>query len=125
VSSAGTWKSEPGEVTKAVSFALKDGYRHIDAALYAGLLLASSFGRSLLTYTRIYGNEHEVGQGIRDSGVPREEIFITSKLWNTDHPNAKEGLQKTLDALGTDYLDLYVSVSTNKFLGRRLTPILS
>ncbi|KAM0723316.1 hypothetical protein Q7P37_001517 [Cladosporium fusiforme] len=85
----GTWKSEPGEVTKAVSFALKDGYRHIDAAL-------------------IYGNEHEVGQGIKDSGVPREQIFITSKLWNTHQANAKEGLQKTLDALGTDYLDLYL-----------------
>ncbi|OJJ02457.1 hypothetical protein ASPVEDRAFT_132190 [Aspergillus versicolor CBS 583.65] len=85
----GTWKSEPGEVTKAVAFALKNGYRHIDAAL-------------------IYGNENEVGQGIRDSGVPREEIFITSKLWNTHQPNVKEGLQKTLDALGTDYLDLYL-----------------
>jgi glycerol 2-dehydrogenase (NADP+) len=54
------------------------------------------------------GNENEVGQGIRDSGVPRDEIFITSKLWNTHHPNVKEGLQKTLDALGVDYLDLYV-----------------
>ncbi|WWC98840.1 hypothetical protein V866_005733 [Kwoniella sp. B9012] len=85
----GTWKSEPGEVTKAVSYALKDGYRHIDAAL-------------------IYGNENEVGQGIKDSGVPREEIFITSKLWNTHQPNVAEGLQKTLDALGTDYLDLYL-----------------
>ncbi|KAF4944780.1 hypothetical protein FSARC_14578 [Fusarium sarcochroum] len=85
----GTWKSEPGEVRKAVAYALKDGYRHIDAAL-------------------IYGNENEVGQGIKDSGVPREDIFITSKLWNTHHPNAKEGLQKTLDALGTDYLDLYL-----------------
>ncbi|WWC60718.1 uncharacterized protein I303_103294 [Kwoniella dejecticola CBS 10117] len=85
----GTWKSEPGEVTKAVAYALKDGYRHIDAAL-------------------IYGNENEVGQGIKDSGVPREEIFITSKLWNTHHPNVAEGLQKTLDALGTDYLDLYL-----------------
>ena len=61
-------------------------------------------------YHRIYGNEHEVGQGIKDSGVPREDIFITSKLWNTHHANAKEGLQKTLDALGTDYLDLYVSM---------------
>lgn len=40
--------------------------------------------------------------------MPREEIFITSKLWNTHHPNVKEGLQKTLDALGVDYLDLYV-----------------
>lgn len=86
----GTWKSEPGQVRSAVAFALKDGYRHIDAAL-------------------IYGNENEVGQGIKDSGVPREEIFITSKLWNTHQDNAKAGLQKTLDALGTDYLDLYVS----------------
>ncbi|TDZ31473.1 D-galacturonate reductase [Colletotrichum spinosum] len=85
----GTWKSEPGEVRKAVAYALRDGYRHIDAAL-------------------IYGNEHDVGQGIKDSGIPREDIFITSKLWNTHHPNAKEGLQKTLDALGTDYLDLYL-----------------
>lgn len=57
----------------------------------------------------VSGNENEVGQGIRDSGVPREDIFITSKLWNTHQPNVKEGLQKTLDALGTDYLDLYVS----------------
>lgn len=56
------------------------------------------------------GNEHEVGQGIKDSGVPREEIFITSKLWNTHQPNVAEGLQKTLDALGTDYLDLYVNI---------------
>ncbi|KAH8782974.1 protein GCY [Diaporthe sp. PMI_573] len=85
----GTWQSKPGEVRKAVAFALKDGYRHIDAAL-------------------IYGNENEVGLGIKDSGVPREEIFLTSKLWNTHHPNVKEGLQKTLDALGVDYLDLYL-----------------
>ncbi|KAL4947606.1 NADP-dependent oxidoreductase domain-containing protein [Aspergillus filifer] len=85
----GTWKSEPGEVAKAVAFALKNGYRHIDAAL-------------------IYGNENEVGQGIRDSGVPRKDIFITSKLWNTHQPNVKEGLQRTLIALGTDYLDLYL-----------------
>lgn len=42
--------------------------------------------------------------------MPREEIFITSKLWNTHHPNVKEGLQKTLEALGTDYLDLYVGL---------------
>ncbi|KAJ5085067.1 aldo-keto reductase [Penicillium argentinense] len=85
----GTWRSEPGQVRRAVSFALKNGYSHIDAAL-------------------IYGNEHEVGQGIKDSGVSRENIFITSKLWNTHQPNVAEGLQKTLDALGTDYLDLYL-----------------
>ncbi|EEU39691.1 uncharacterized protein NECHADRAFT_43087 [Fusarium vanettenii 77-13-4] len=70
----GTWQSKPGEVRKAVAYALKDGYRHIDAAL----------------------------------GVPREEIFLTSKLWNTHQPNVAEGLQKSLDALGVDYLDLYL-----------------
>nr|BDD69310.1 D-galacturonate reductase [Verruciconidia persicina] len=85
----GTWRSEPGQVRGAVAFALKQGYRHIDAAL-------------------IYGNEHEVGQGIKDSGVPRKEIFLTSKLWNTHQTNVAEGLQKSLDALGTDYLDLYL-----------------
>lgn len=62
-----------------------------------------------LDLMHLIGNEHEVGQGIKDSGVPRESIFITSKLWNTHQPNVAEGLQKTLDALGTDYLDLYVS----------------
>ena len=56
------------------------------------------------------GNENEVGLGIKDSEVPREEIFLTSKLWNTHHPNVSEGLQKTLDALDVEYLDLYVSV---------------
>ncbi|KAI1072950.1 hypothetical protein LB507_008991 [Fusarium sp. FIESC RH6] len=85
----GTWQSKPGEVRKAVAYALKDGYRHIDAAL-------------------IYGNENEVGLGIKDSGVPREEIFLTSKLWNTHHPNVAEGLKKTLDALDVEYLDLYL-----------------
>lgn len=55
------------------------------------------------------GNEHEVGQGIKDSGIPREQIFITSKLWNTHQDDAKAGLERTLKALGTDYLDLYVS----------------
>jgi hypothetical protein len=77
--------------------------------------------RPLLTQRRIYGNEHEVGHGIRDSGVPRGEIFITSKLWNTHHPNAKEGLQKTLDALGTDYLDLYVRMAGTHLIHHRLT----
>ncbi|KAL6922390.1 hypothetical protein FSST1_006416 [Fusarium sambucinum] len=85
----GTWQSKPGEVRKAVAYALKDGYRHIDAAL-------------------IYGNENEVGLGIKDSGVPREDIFLTSKLWNTHHPNVAEGLQKTLDDLDVEYLDLYL-----------------
>jgi len=60
--------------------------------------------------TILPGDENEVGLGIKDSGVPREEIFLTSKLWNTHHPNVAEGLQKTLDALDVEYLDLYVSI---------------
>ncbi|RMY53799.1 hypothetical protein D0865_05064 [Hortaea werneckii] len=89
----GTWKSAPGEVRSAVAFALRNGYRHIDAAL------------TLIDPRQ--GNESEVGQGIKDSGVPRQDIFLTSKLWNTHHPNVQEGLQQSLDALGVDYLDLY------------------
>ncbi|KAI1340165.1 aldehyde reductase [Xylariaceae sp. FL0016] len=87
----GTWQSGPNEVAKAVEFALRNGYRHIDAAA-------------------CYGNEHEVGQGIKASGVPRSEIFITSKLWNTYHKpeDVEEGLDQTLADLGTDYLDLYL-----------------
>jgi glycerol 2-dehydrogenase (NADP+) len=86
----GTWQAKPGEVRDAVSHALKIGYRHLDCAL-------------------IYQNEHEVGQGIKDSGVPRKDIFITSKVWNTHQPDVADGLRQTLEALGTDYLDLYVS----------------
>ncbi|KAK5189437.1 hypothetical protein LTR92_010637 [Exophiala xenobiotica] len=87
----GTWLSEPNEVASAVQHALRVGYRHIDAAA-------------------IYQNEHEVGQGWKSSGVPREEIFITSKLWNTDHhPDRVEAaLDATLKDHQTDYLDLYL-----------------
>ncbi|OQV07213.1 hypothetical protein CLAIMM_11678 isoform 1 [Cladophialophora immunda] len=85
----GTWLAPSGEVGDAVAIALQEGYRHIDCAL-------------------IYKNEAEVGEGIRRSGIPREEIFITSKLWNTFHPNAVESLRRSLEALGTDYLDLYL-----------------
>ncbi|EPQ50913.1 Aldo/keto reductase [Gloeophyllum trabeum ATCC 11539] len=86
----GTWQSKPGEVTKAVEYALKEaGYRHIDCAW-------------------AYGNEKEVGAGIRASGVPRSEIFITSKLWGTYHRKVEQCLDETLANLGTDYLDLYL-----------------
>lgn len=88
---AGTWQAKPGEVRQAVAQALAAGYRHLDCAL-------------------IYQNEDEVGQGIKDSGLKREDIFITSKVWNTDQPDVKAGLAKTLKSLGTDYLDLYVSI---------------
>ncbi|KAJ5810273.1 uncharacterized protein N7503_002491 [Penicillium pulvis] len=87
----GTWLSKPHEVEKAVEHALRSGYRHIDAAA-------------------CYQNENEVGNGWKKSGVPREDIFITSKLWNTHHhpDHVEEGLNQTLKDLQTDYVDLYL-----------------
>ncbi|KAF9262363.1 Aldo/keto reductase [Marasmius fiardii PR-910] len=85
----GTWQSKPEEVVAAVSHALKEGYRHIDCA----------WG---------YGNEKDVGEGIRQSGVPRSEIFITSKVWGTYHSRVEKCLDETLTNLGVDYLDLYL-----------------
>jgi diketogulonate reductase-like aldo/keto reductase len=75
-----------------VRVALQNGYRHIDTAL-------------------AYGNEREVGQGIKDSGVPREEIWITTKLDNTWHKRVPEGIASSLKSLGVDYVDLYLIVS--------------
>lgn len=87
----GTWQSKPNEVAQAVEVALKHGYRHIDGAA-------------------IYRNEEEVGRGWKASGVPREEIFLTSKLWNSRHApvEVKKAIDKTLKELGTDYLDLFL-----------------
>lgn len=87
----GTWQSEKGQVREAVKVALQSGYRHIDAAW-------------------IYGNENEVGEGMKDSGVPRKDVWLTSKLWNAFHrPQDVEGaLDQSLKRLGTDYLDLYL-----------------
>ncbi|KAF5319189.1 hypothetical protein D9619_008572 [Psilocybe cf. subviscida] len=86
----GTWQSKPGEVETAVTHAIKEaGYRHIDCAW-------------------MYGNEKEVGAGIVASGVPRSEIFITSKVWGTWLRRVEECLDQTLANLGTDYIDLYL-----------------
>jgi len=87
----GTWKSQAGEVEKAVEYALKSGYRHLDCAA-------------------VYGNETEVGAGIAASGVPRSDIFVTSKLWNNKHhpDDVEPTLRKTLADLGLSYLDLYL-----------------
>ncbi|KAK9473584.1 NADP-dependent oxidoreductase domain-containing protein [Dipodascopsis tothii] len=86
----GTWQStaENG-VYNAVLTALKAGYRHIDTAF-------------------VYGNEAEVGQALKDSGVPRGEIFLTTKLWNADHADPAAALETSLKKLGTDYVDLYL-----------------
>jgi len=85
----GTWKSAPGVVGLAVEHALKSGYTHIDTAT-------------------AYGNETEVGEGIKASGVPRSSFFLTTKLDNTSHKVAAQALDLSLSRLGTDYLDLWL-----------------
>lgn len=80
-----------GSTYKAVSEALKLGIRHIDTAA-------------------AYFNEEEVGKAVRESGIPRDEIFVTSKLWLQDHgyESAKKGIDISLKKLGLDYVDLYL-----------------
>lgn len=80
-----------GSTYQAVLKALKAGYRHIDTAV-------------------AYFNEAEVGKAIKDSGIPREDIFVTSKLWLQDYgyEAAKKGLATSLQKLGLDYIDLYL-----------------
>jgi glycerol 2-dehydrogenase (NADP+) len=78
-------------VRDAVRVALQSGYRHIDTAM-------------------AYENEKEVGQGIRDSGVPRADIWITTKLDNPWHKRVPAGLETSCRNLGVDYVDLYLMV---------------
>lgn len=88
----GTWQSPDGEVAiSSVEEAIRVGYRHIDTAA-------------------IYGNEESVGIAIKNSNIPREEIFVTSKVWNTDqgYDSTLKAFDKSLRKLGLDYLDLYL-----------------
>jgi diketogulonate reductase-like aldo/keto reductase len=88
----GVWKMEDREeVIRAVKTALEIGYRHIDTAA-------------------IYKNEEGVGQAIKESGVPREEIFITTKVWNSDqgYETTLQAFETSLQKLGLDYVDLYL-----------------
>ncbi|WP_019971989.1 aldo/keto reductase [Mycobacterium sp. 141] len=87
----GVFKIEPDRTAAAVKVALDVGYRHIDTA-------------------EMYGNEREVGQGIRDAGLDRREVFVTSKLNNGFHrpDDARRAFDNTLSALGSDYVDLFL-----------------
>jgi len=85
----GTWQMKGKEAYEAVLAALKAGYRHIDTAA-------------------IYGNEKEVGEAIKKSGIPRKEIFVTTKLWNDDHHDPESALEASLKRLGIGYVDLYL-----------------
>ncbi|KAJ5325515.1 aldehyde reductase AKR1 [Penicillium brevicompactum] len=86
----GTWQDEDAQ-EQAVLTALHAGYRHIDTA-------------------RCYGTEKAVGTAIKKSGIPRDQIFVTSKLWNNRHhpDDVALALQESLDDLGLDYLDLFL-----------------
>ncbi len=88
----GVWQTPSGATTRnAVAAALEVGYRHIDTA-------------------RIYGNEADVGAAVRDSGVAREQVFVTTKLWNADqgYEPALRAFDASLQRLGLDYVDLYL-----------------
>lgn len=88
----GTWQTPNGEVAiSSVEEAIKAGYRHIDTAA-------------------VYGNEKSVGTAIKNSGIAREDIFVTSKLWNSEqgYESTLKAFEKTLEDLELEYLDLYL-----------------
>ncbi len=87
----GTWKNKGEDCYKSVAEALRIGYRHIDTAW-------------------VYGNEKEVGQAIKDSGIKREDLFITTKRWNDfrGYEETKKNFYESLKNLQLDYVDLYL-----------------
>ena len=94
----GTYKSgSDDETAKIVKYALENGYRHIDTAAF-------------------YDNEVGIGNGIKESGVKREEVFLVTKLWNDDHgyENTIKAFNKSLEKLKVDYIDLYLIHWPNK-----------
>jgi diketogulonate reductase-like aldo/keto reductase len=100
----GVWQAQDGaEVELAVKTALEQGYRLIDTAA-------------------IYDNEAGVGRAIKESGVPRQEVFLTTKLWNSDqgYDSALRAFDASLQRLGMDYADLYLihwpQPQANKFI---------
>lgn len=85
----GVFKVDASETERIVSDALEVGYRHIDTAA-------------------IYGNEEGVGRAIAASGIPRDELYVTTKLWNDRQGDADAAVQESLDKLGLDHVDLYL-----------------
>ncbi len=85
----GTYQLKDEEARRSVAEALEIGYRHIDTA-------------------QAYGNEADVGAVVAASGIPRDELFITTKVWweQLDHDGVKQSFQRSLDSLQTDYIDL-------------------
>ena len=87
----GVYRVDPDETERIVGDALEVGYRHIDTA-------------------SLYGNEYGVGQAIEKSGIPRDELFITTKLWNSDQGTQQplDAIDLSLEKLGLDHVDLYL-----------------
>lgn len=85
----GVWQVRDEQAAEIVATALQTGYRSVDTAA-------------------IYRNEAGVGEGLRASGLPRSELFVTTKLWNDSHARAPQALEDSLRRLGLDYVDLYL-----------------
>ncbi|MFB2598389.1 aldo/keto reductase [Herbiconiux sp. P17] len=85
----GVFRVDPEKTNRIVRDALDVGYRHLDTA-------------------KIYQNEEGVGHAVVESGIARDELFLTTKLWNSDQTNAQDAFEKSLARLRTDYVDLYL-----------------